>query len=277
MKLQRLWLPTFGFAIVLVICAGIPLASVYNRGTSESTLRLSDRELELPPGQEQGDQENAPLTLHLLWRVETADHVGSATADASSTRAAWITRSKLAELGIPSGIRPNTFVSTYLVLELDRRAHARAVLRACNLASPSRDAGTCEFEIKKSSRLYVVDAGRTVAELRGQYPDRAHYAIVSGVIKLSRDLSPGEPEGYVSSLSVDTVQGLEPLRSAIDPTTGKMLWRRLQAGQYFDAMISFGRRLEPWNLSVVGRESEVVSPVETPQEGLERGFSFSPQ
>jgi hypothetical protein len=277
MKLRRHWLAILGFAVVVVICAGTPLASVYNRGTAESTLRLSERELELPAGQEQGDQENAPLTLHLLWRVETADQVGSATTDASSTRAAWITRSKLAQLDIPSGVRPNTFVSTYLVLELDRRAHARAVSRACNPASPSRDAPTCEFEIKRSSRLYVVDAGRTVAELRGRYPDRSHYAIVSGVIKLSQDLSAGEPEGYVSSLSVDTVQGMEPLRSAIDPTTGKMLWRRLLDGQFFDAVISFGRRLEPWNLSIEERDSEVISPVEMPREGQERGFSFSPQ
>ena len=100
---------------------------------------------------------------------------------------------------------------------------------------------------------------------------------MSGVIKLSQDLSPGEPQGYVSSLSVDTVQGIEPLRSAIDPTSGKMLWRSLQAGHFFDAVISFGRRLEPWNLSVEAREAEVISPVEVPQEGRERGFSFSPQ
>jgi len=56
-----------------------------------------------------------------------------------------------------------------------------------------------------------------------------------------------------------------------------MLWRGLQARHFFDAVISFGRRLEPWNLSIEGRESKVVSPVEMPQEGRERGFSFSPQ
>ena len=277
MNLQRLWLPILGFTVILVVCTGTLLAGIYNRsGTSESTLRLSERELELPTG-ESGEQENTPLTLHLLWRVETVDQAGSATTEASSTRAAWITQTKLAELEIPSGIRPNAFVSTFLVLEFDGRAHARAVSRACNSASPSRDARTCEFEIKKSSRLYVVDAGRTVAELRARYPDRAHYAIVSGVIKLSHDLNVREPEGYVSSLSLETVQGVEPLRSAIDPTTGKMLWRRLQAGHFFDAVISFGRRLEPWNLSIEARESEVISPVEMPQEGRERGFSFSPR
>jgi hypothetical protein len=61
MKLQRLRLPILGFALVLVVCAGTLLAGVYNRsGIPESTLRLSERELELPTGQESGKQENTP-------------------------------------------------------------------------------------------------------------------------------------------------------------------------------------------------------------------------
>jgi hypothetical protein len=30
--------------------------------------------------------------------------------------------------------------------------------------------------------------------------------------------------------------------------------------------------LEPWSLSIEAREGEVISPVEMPHEGLERGF-----
>jgi hypothetical protein len=273
MKLWRLRLPILGFAIILLVCAGTLLAGVYNRsGIPESTLRLSERELELPTGQESGNRENTPLTLHLVWRVEPTDQVDSAATVASAIRAVWITRAKLVQLDIPipSRVRPMTLVSTLLVLEFDGRAHARAVSRACSPASPARDERICEFEVKKSSRLYVVDAGRTVAELRGRYPDRAHFAIVSGVIKLSQDGNVGELEGYVSGLSVDTVQGMEPLRSTIDPATGEMLWHRLQAPHFFDAVIAFGRRLEPWNVSIEGRESEAASPVAMPEEGGQR-------
>jgi hypothetical protein len=270
MKFQRLVLPILGFLVVLVVCAGTLLGAAYNRGgIPESTLRLSERELELPVGQGSGVQEDSPLTLHLIWRVEPTDHVSSAATVASATRAVWITRSKLVLLDIPIPSRggSSTFVSTLLVLEFDGRAHARAVSRACDPASPARDERTCEFEVKKSSRLYVVDAGRTVTELRGRYPDRAHFAIVYGVIKLSQDWNVGEVEGYVNDLSVDTVQGVEPLRSAIDPATGEMLWHRLQAPHCFDAVIAFGRRLEPWNVSIEGWESEAGCPGALPGDG----------
>jgi hypothetical protein len=280
MRLQRLRLPILGFAVILVVCAGTVLAGIYNRaGRPESTLRLSERELELPTGDESGKQENTPLSLHLVWRVESADQVDSAAMVASATRAAWITRSKLAQLDIPvpSRARENTFVSTLLVLELDGPAYARAVSRACDPASPGRDERTCEFEVKKSSRLYVVDAGSSVAELRGRYPDRAQFAIVSGVIKLSQDLNTGEFAGYVSGLSVDTIQGREPLRSTIDPATGEMLWHRLLARHFFYAVVAFGRRLDPWNVSIEGGESEAASPVPVPKEGREWGFLFPPR
>jgi hypothetical protein len=263
MRLRRFRLPLLGFAVILVVCAGTVLAAIYNRvGIPESTLRLSERELELPAVDESGKQENTPLTLHLVWRVESADQVDSGAMAASATRAAWITQSKLAQLGIalPGRARPDTFVSTLLVLELDGPAHARAVTRACDPASPLRDERNCEFEAKKSSRLYVVDAGSSVAELRRRYPDRTHFAIVSGVIKLSQDLNSGEVAGYVSGLSGDTVQGMEPLRSTVDSATGEMLWHRLLARHFFDAVISFGRRLEPWNVSIEARASEAAGP-----------------
>jgi hypothetical protein len=246
MNLQRLRLLILGFAVVLAVCAGTLLAGAYNRsGIPESTLRLSERELELPTGDESGKQSNTPLTLHLLWRVETANQLTS-RASATSIRAAWMTPLRIAQLDIfRSRVQPDLLVSTLLLLEFDGPTHARVVARACDPASPTRDERTCEFEVNKSSRLYVVDAGRTVEELRGRYPDRAHFAIVPGVIKLSQDLNTGEVVGYVSSLSVDTVQGVEPLRSAIDSATGEMLWHGLLAKHSFDAVIAFGRRLEP--------------------------------
>ena len=281
MRPPRLWLPILGFAVIVVVCAGTVLAGIYNRrGTPESILKLSERELELPTGNESDQRtDNAPLTLHLLWRVESTDQLESAAMFASATRAAWISQSKLIQLHLPtpSRARPNRFVSTLLVLEFDGSAHAHAVSRACDPASPARDVRTCEFEVKKSSRLYAVDAGNSVAELRTRYPNRAQFAIVSGVIKLSQDLNTGEVAGYVSSLSVDTVQGVEPLRSMIDPATGGMLWRRLLARHYFDATIAFGRRLEPWNVSIEGREGDAAGPVAMPKEGRAWGLSFPPR
>jgi hypothetical protein len=273
MKLRPLWLPILGFAVILVVCTYPLGASIYNRsGTPESAFRLSERELELPDGKGLGEPENTPLTLQLIWRVEPTDQADSAATIPSATRAAWITRSKVVQLGIPIRVGPDTYVSTFLVLEFDGPAHARAVSRACDPASPTRDERTCEFEVKKSSRIFVVDAGRTVAELRARYADRTHFAVVSGEIKLSAELKSGEFAGYVNGLSVDTVQGIEPLRSTIDPATGEMLWHRLRTPHFFDAVIAFGRRLEPWNVSIEGRESGAASTVAIPTEGRERGL-----
>jgi hypothetical protein len=81
----------------------------------------------------------------------------------------------------------------------------------------------------------------------------------------------------ISILRAETVQGVEPLRSAIDPATGEMLWHRLQAPHGFEAVIAFGRRVEPWNVSIEGRESEATSRVAVPENGRERGFSLAPQ
>ncbi len=178
MRLKPLWLPALGFAVILVVCISPWVASIYNRGgTPESALRLSERELELPTGKELGEPENTPLTLRLVWRVESTGRLDSAATVASATQAAWITSSKVVQLGmpIPNRAGPDTYISTLLVLEYDGPAHARAVSRACDPANPMRDERSCEFEVKKSSRLFVVDAGRTVAELRTRYPDRAHF------------------------------------------------------------------------------------------------------
>ena len=256
---QRL-LPIAGFTVVLIVCAGILGAAAYNRsGAPESVLRLSERELEVPTGSASGRPENTPLTLRLVWRVESSNRFSPATTVASDTRAAWITPAKWAELDIPVPRRTaqDTFASTLLVLELAGDAYARTVSRACEAQGPAKDERACAFESSKASRLFVIDAGRSLTELRGRHPDRARYAIVRGVIKLSRDLNGGDVAGYVDSLSVEKVQSLEPLRSKIDPDNGEMAWHRLRS---FTAVIAFGRRLEPWDVSIAGRVSEATNP-----------------
>lgn len=261
MKRSRLLLPILGFAVVLLVCIGILLTSLYNRtGSPESVLRLSERELALPAGQDSAPRENTPLTLRLAWRVESTGRFDPATTAASAIRAGWITPAMLTMLHMPVPPRdgPQRLVTALLVLEFAGDAHARAVSRVCAATSPARDGHACEVEADKASRLFVIDAGRSLAELRRRYPDSAHYAIVPGVIKLSRDSNADDVAGYVDSLSVDTVQGLEPLRSKIDPGTGEMAWHRLRS---FTAVIAFGRRLEPWNVSIEGRVSEPTGPV----------------
>ncbi len=153
MKLRRHWLQLLGFATVFAVCAGTLLAAAYDRaGVPQSTMRLSERELELPAGQRSATQENTPLTLHLVWRVEPAEPSDPGATPAAATRAAWITQSKLAQLGIP----------------ISRR----------------------------------VGSSRSVSTLL------VFFAIVAGVIKISQDRNVGEVEGYVASISVDTVQGV---------------------------------------------------------------------
>ena len=103
-------------------------------------------------------------------------------------------------------------------------------------------------EERENSRLFVVDAGRDLTELRGRYSDRARYAIVRGQVRpsWSGERGDGPLRGYVSAVDIAGINVPYALRPLL--TESPAPWK-------FTAGVAFGRRLEPWiaQLRVEGR------------------------
>lgn len=234
MRTPRYWLPFAGFATIVVVSVGMLFAAYYNRlGSPESVLELSEREV--APSLDGAEQsKNNALSLRLLWRVESPDGNATLTNSPSLQRVPWITRQKLDELKVaPSrDVRSHLWASVLVVLELNGPAYQRALAGRCAPPAASVEKGACGRE-EMQSRLYVVNAGRNLRDLRNMYPDRAHYAIVHGVLKIALDAPSGEVTGYVDGLNIETVR-----------------WSGSLAKHSYKAVVAFGRRLEPWVVSI---------------------------
>jgi hypothetical protein len=251
MRAPRYWLPFAGFATIGIVSAAMLLAACFNRlGSPESVLKLSEREVALSSdGVEQS--ENSALSLRLLWRVESPGSNAALTNAPSLQRVPWITRQKLEELkvALSRDVGSYTWASVLLVLELNGPAYERALAGSCAPAGATVDKEACGRE-EMQSRLYVVNAGRNLKDLRNMYPDRAHYAIVHGFLKIALDAATGEVAGYVDGLNIETIRCSESLRSNTESAAGDTLRRRILVKHSYNAVVAFGRRLEPWVLSM---------------------------
>lgn len=270
-----------GLALILAVNA-IALAGVaYNRsGEAESTLALSERELQAPYGR-WNSKENSGVTLNLRWRVYGGDTPQGAfyAYDSFGGVAAWLDESRMAALGFelaqdspPSERRAKHFRTkeVLLVLELDGAAYRQALERARQRADDDEklhadNPGNKEFEqrakrageyaqreAKENSRLFVVDAGLDAAALRAQYPDRAHYLIARGQVRpqlITRDKQE-RLSGYISALSVSEINVPAEFQHALrhDSQTNKTA--------RFEASVAHGKRLEPWILALTKKGGE---------------------
>lgn len=157
---MRRWL-AFAAAGVLVAADAALLLGVARarRGEPEARLLLTERELALPPRNE----ENSALSLRLNWwggRVRPRDE----TLDAA----------RLAALGFDTSSRRPAARRVYVVLELRPEAPEGFI------------------------RLARVDAGRDARLLRERYPDRQRYAIAAGVARMWWNSRLGSPGGIVT-------------------------------------------------------------------------------
>jgi uncharacterized protein DUF4824 len=278
---RTLWAGLLLLALTNAVALG---GALWNRsGEPDATLRLSQRELQrVDPWY--GNRENSGLSLHPAWRILPEDEArepfyfinygGGGTP-------AWLDRAKMESLGFDaSRFVPHSEPArkryekqlpreVLLVLELDGPAYRRALERtgeraALVLAKPflpddksaeerrksARDG--LEWERSRSSRLFVVDAGLDADALRSRYPDRAHYAIVRGEVKPWIASPKAErPAGYVSSVSVASIN--VPLRL-------RKVFADAQLSEYgpgpktpFEALVAWGRRLEPWLVEAARR------------------------
>jgi hypothetical protein len=251
----------------------------------ESTLRLSERELQLPFDWGMV-RENSGVSLRIRYNVgdprAPADAPGGGYyvpwADFGDGDAAWLDDAHLAALGfdaprlraqakVKRGGAP-TSKDVLLVLEQDGPAYAAAVDRARHrrdeeaaavAANPGNDelarrakraAEAASFAERQASRLFVVDAGLDRDALRSKYPDRQRYAIVRGVLRPVVVLA-ADRVARVDRLDIGEIAVPDEFRPVFDRLTPVDRTRpRNEQRDRFEAIVSWGRRLEPWIASV---------------------------
>jgi hypothetical protein len=269
-----------GIGLILAVNA-VALAGVaYNRsGDPDSVLRLTQRELRPPYGWI-GNAENSGVALTLIWRApveQIADYPGQSMLGGISASPAWLDKAKLTALGFDMSV-PKAAADgagyydkqqakeVLLVLELDGPAHRQSLERARQNAaraeaSRAADPGNKEIarqaklatdratsEEREYTRLFLVDAGLDGGALRAAYPDRARYAFVRGQVRPQLTGRDKEPRfsGYVSGLSIDQINVPVAFRQVIESAFRNNQAGRSSAPAPFEAVVAFGKRLEPW-------------------------------
>lgn len=269
-----------GVALIVLTNAVALVGVAYNRSAAESSLRLGERELWLP-WNSGFEAENSGLALRLAWRTLAAEREGTTAFDMSYAvmggAPAWLDRAKLAELGFDVAraeemtkgrmrFEKQLPREVLLVLELDGPAYRQALERARKHADSQEalraaNPGKKEFEERarmareqlgreerEASRLFAVDAGLDAATLRAKYPDRARFAIVRGEVRPQFDgyRNRNRLAGYISKLSVESVNVPHELRPVLEPVPRRGRGRPNEKAAPFEATAAFGERFEPW-------------------------------
>ncbi len=267
-----------GAALIVLTNAVVLGGAYYNRsGEPDAVFRLTERELRGANEQWSMRNENSGLSLKLQWRLARRADVGPGYDFGFSGyggEVAWLDAEKLKELGFAApqparAIRARWYEkqlprSAFLVMEFDGAAYQAALKRAEDLLARDQAAAAAhpddrqaslalkmatenlERERNRSSRIFLVDAGRDADALRAKYPDRARFAIVRGKISVGMGAG-GKPIGLVQTIDVAEVHVPLSLRAQIEQSAA------------FDAELAFGRRLEPW-LRAASRRNPIAAP-----------------
>jgi hypothetical protein len=259
-----------GSAIILLTNAVALGGAGYNRsGEPECQLQLTQRELQHSSWREGKDSSGITLTLN--WRIEQADLNDSNFAMYSNRWGipGWLDRGKMAELGFDVDKFAGTAADyvrrhkelqareVLLVLELNGQTYQNHMQRSASYveqtrkllqASPAneelkRKAKNAEenyrYEQSQGSRLFVIDAGLDVQKLRTAYPDRAHYAIVHGLIRPATMQIKNESRigGNIAEVHANSVNV---------PFAYRQVFNNAEP---YEVTVAFGKRLEPWLVS----------------------------
>ena len=288
MNVTQKWSLASGALILVVTNAVVLIGVAYNRmGPPESVLALTEREFN-SQWSRMGDDENSGMSVDLLVRTELAPDRRRGESEGWEAvqpggfgwAAAWFDQEKLAALGFDLSVAPGTpkgerhydrmlEKEVFLVLELDGAARSRALQYArdqvAHLEQQARDGSDdkeaarrldsarkdLRHEEQDGSRLFVIDAGLDEDQLRRQYPDRTHYALVRGnvrpeVVYIQKS---AKLYGRVTALLCQSIHvplqfrssfaaaNLEHLRSLHWPAFNK---------KPLSVQVAFGKRLEPW-------------------------------
>ena len=109
------------------------------------------------------------------------------------------------------------------------------------------------MEEEQNSRLFAIDAGLSLSELRANYSDRNHYAIVRAQVRPQSFGGQGKVMGYIDHVSANEINVPYEYHSVFEAGTRHMPGRTA-ARQTFEASVAFGQRLEPWLMGIAVEE-----------------------
>ncbi len=202
---QRAALGTAAALAVLAIGNGAALWTVRtNAAQVQAQLQLSAREVSV---REHKDAAGRSTTMRLDVR-DTCDWAASKDRWWCSHSSPWLTAEKMRALGFDDKAdgdkRHSPARPVWLVLELAGDAWQQEVASRQRLLAQCqeqlqqapddtarKDAQTCQKNAEKrlreeqeeASRLFIVDAGGSVDDLRGRFPDATRYAIAPGTLQ----------------------------------------------------------------------------------------------
>lgn len=270
-----------GFAVLLATNVIVLSGVAYNRsGNPDSQITLTGRELRVA---KQVNRENTGLKLRLSWRVLHDDiYTGWNTPN-------WLNREKLEELGFNLEDYENNNGDTiyykpvppkeiFIVLEIDGASYRKALERAeaglkdkeySLKANPDDKKLKRYYELAKKqvnrervaeSRLFAVDAGLSLTELRERYKDGARFLIVKGLIQLYSTLKKKKKiAGYIKRLIIQEIYVPLKHRQIFDLALARQKSRKDQSGPpLYEVELAYGKRLEPWIVSarMIGGKSD---------------------
>lgn len=262
-------------AVIMVANASVLGWVAYNRvGPPDAVFELSERELS---GARRGSMSGSDADVYLRWRMRelhSPDDAEWSEPSYGGTVAEWLSDERMRELGFDTsidldsqeGLRLYSQMPSrraFFVLEFDGPTYQTELARlrdqarrltAQTQADPRKDeilANRAQSarsfvarEEQAGSRLFLVDAGPDPKALRARYPDRHHYAIVTGRVTA---LLRGEP-------------GQRRLMPVIYRTDGDALHRPHGTPRgYFTATatVKFGRQFRPWISRMAAAEMRV--------------------
>lgn len=256
-----------GLVLIVLANAAVLAGVAWNRrGKPEAVVTLTERELQLP-WDAGSDEDDTGLILRLEWNPRGA--AGEATPAA-------LPATTLRELGFrlsPLPGRPEPPRTAWVVLEMEGEAWKRWLAKRQREEDEQRQkAGqsdcppVSDFEQMevRGSRLILVDAGLDREALRRRHPDRRRSVVVPGVVA---------PDGVVSELGLESIQVPLHLRPVLDEVVKAEEVRRQRIAGAEDrprppryrANVAFGRRGEPWLVSV--EKLPPVAPRPAPPAG----------
>jgi hypothetical protein len=216
------------------------------------------------------------MSLRIVWRVPTTEKYWPGSYSGGSP--AWLNKEKMASLGFD--VSNDTDIQdkyrwsnrqlgreVLLVLELDGPAYQQALRRAreyvaeqdAKLAALPDDKamqGNSHLaheqerkEEQENSRLFAIDAGLDLNELRAMYPDRSRYAIVRAQVRPWSVGSQHKISGYIDRISITGINVPHEFHAEFD-TMVRPAYGQTSGGRTFEASVAFGHRLEPWLVGI---------------------------
>lgn len=265
-----------GLFLIAAVNAVILGRVEWNRsGAAQAPIVLTERELSLSSYTRV--EEDSGLSLRLAWH---GDRFG-----AGWTHPEWFDREKLGELGFDTRLtvadpgaakhyRSTLARNIYVVLENEgpawrrwlaneeRKSRERRMKQGEDANSIEEENGRLKMAREMGSRLFSVDAGLDLRELRSRYPDTSRYLILPTAAEAQLDSCEDHPKrvvGYLVAPRIGEIHVPLELRPVLDEVLRQQEIEQ-NRGEFakvpqFRALLTTGRSAEPWLVGVerIGR------------------------